>query len=313
MVINMKLIDTTGVKPFLKWAGGKGQLLNEIRRRYPNDLGSSLYRYCEPFVGGGAVLFDILSNYKLKEVYINDVNAELINTYNCIKLDVDSLIAYLKRYQKEYLSKNNDDRKEYFYKKRDEYNSFLFDKNKSLKCQKAALFIFLNRTCFNGLYRVNADGLFNVPMGRYKNPIICNTENLTRINKLLKKVKIHCGDYSKCSDFINENTFVYIDPPYRPLNVTSSFTSYTSVGFADKEQTELCKFYKKLTKQGAKVLLSNSDPTNSNKNDTFFDDLYEKFNIERVPAKRMINCNGASRGFVNELLISNYTDKRGNS
>ena len=294
------------VKPFVKWAGGKNQLLNDIRQTYPKNLGKEIKKYAEPFVGGGAVLFDILSKYDLKEVYISDVNAELINAYRIIKDKVAELIIMLEQLQSEYIPKDTDERKIYYYKKRDKFNNLKIDGDQSTNIEKAALFIFLNKTCFNGLYRVNKKGLFNVPMGAYKNPCICDKGNLSNISKALEKVNIVCADYKKSRNFIDSNTLVYFDPPYRPLNETSSFTSYTENEFDDKAQIELAEYVQKLDSIGAKVIISNSDPKNSKKDDHFFDELYKAYKINRVEATRMINCNGASRGNVSELLISSF-------
>ena len=197
-------------------------------------------------------------------------------------------------------------RKEYYYEKRERFNYLKVNGDEAVNLEKAALFIFLNKTCFNGLFRVNKKGLFNVPMGAYKKPMICDKDNLTAISGLLKNVTIRCGDYKECLEFIDERTFVYIDPPYRPLTATASFTSYAEADFNDKEQRELGAFVDGITAKKAKVVISNSDPKNSDEDDTFFDDLYGRYNILRVTAKRMINCNGESRGNVSELLISNY-------
>jgi len=293
-------------KPFVKWAGGKSQLLMNIRKKYPREIGKSITKYCEPFVGGGAVLFDILSKYPLKEVLINDINMELINTYMQVKVNVDFLIAELSAIQNYFLPLDTEQRKKYYYDKRERFNYLKVNGNESVNLEKATLFIFLNRTCFNGLFRVNKQGLFNVPMGAYKNPMICDATNLENISQLLKKVTIKCGDYKECLSFASDDTFVYIDPPYRPLSETASFTSYTEMVFDDKEQLELVKFVDRLSEKGAKVIISNSDPKNSNENDNFFDELYSKYNIARVAARRMINCNSENRGNISELLISNY-------
>ena len=294
-------MNCTTVKPFVKWAGGKSQLLNDIRAKYP----SKIEKYCEPFVGGGAVLLDVLVNFQPKEVLINDINAELANTYSQIKNNVDELIKILSEMQDSFWAKNDDDRKDMYLSKRDRFNDLKVNGDEQINLEKAALFIFLNKTCFNGLYRVNRKGLFNVPMGAYKKPPICDAENLRLISGLLKNVQIKCGDYSECADFIDENTFIYIDPPYRPLTATASFTSYSENEFGDKQQIELGKFVDKISAKGAKVLISNSDPKNSDESDSFFDDLYSSYTIMRVSAKRMINSKATGRGNVNELLICN--------
>lgn len=289
------------VKPFIKWAGGKNQLLNELAKKIPFENYNNITKYAEPFVGGGAVLFYILNNYNIKEVYISDINSKLIVTYKIIKKNVDELIVKLEKIQEEYLRLDENSRKIYYLEKRKEFNlSNLND------IDIATLFIFLNKTCFNGLYRVNKKGEFNVPMGKYKKPLICDSENLKQVSNKLKNVKIICGDYKKSIKFIDSDTFVYFDPPYRPINITSSFTAYTKDSFTDDEQIELAKYIDKLTKKGAKIMLSNSDPKNVNKNDTFFDELYNKYNIFRVKAKRTINSNASSRGEIYELVIINY-------
>lgn len=279
------------VKPFIKWAGGKSQLLNDIRAKYPEKID----KYCEPFVGGGAVLLDVLANCQPKEVLINDINAELANTYSQIKNSVDELIEMLSEMQETFWAKNDDDRKVMYLAKRERFNDLKVNGDEQINLEKAALFIFLNKTCFNGLYRVNRKGLFNVPMGAYKKPPICDAENLKLISELLKNVQIKCGDYSECADFIDENTFVYIDPPYRPLTATASFTSYSESEFGDKQQIELGKFVDEISAKGAKVVVSNSDPKNSDESDSFFDELYSSYTIMRVSAKRMINSKATGR------------------
>lgn len=288
------------VKPFIKWAGGKSQLLDEIRKKYPDRID----RYCEPFVGGGAVLLDVLENFAPKEVLVNDINFQLINTYNQIKSNVESVIKTLSSWQTDFWSKSEDERKEMYYGKRDAFNAAI--KEEAADTEMAALFIFLNKTCFNGLYRVNGKGLFNVPMGSYKKPPICDADNLRKISGLLRNVEIRCGEYSGCSDFIDKNALVYIDPPYRPLTATASFTSYSENVFGDKQQIELGKFIDEISGKGAKVIASNSDPKNSDGDDDFFDDLYSEYSISRVTAKRMINSNANSRGNISELLICNF-------
>ncbi|MGN0499531.1 MAG: DNA adenine methylase [Ruminococcus sp.] len=235
-------------KPFVKWAGGKSQIISEIREKYPSNIKC----YCEPFVGGGAVLFDILANYMPEKVLINDINKELIITYNQIKSNIDSLIGRLSELHNEYTNSDLEQRKIIFSKNRDNYNLLKNETDKNNELEIAVLFIFLNKTCFNGLYRVNKHGDFNVPIGSYKNPLICDEDNLRKTSLMLQNVNIICGDYSKCENFINKETFVYIDPPYRPLNKTSSFTSYSSKDFDDNEQIRLSRFIDSIQK---KVLL----------------------------------------------------------
>ena len=297
--------DEKKVKPFLKWAGGKGQLLSEIEKYYP-FADWKITKYAEPFVGGGAVLFDVLGRYELKEVYISDVNAELINTYCTIRDDSDELISMLKVMQNEFVPLDTEHRKTYYMDKRERFNNLKVNVDAKLNIEKAALMIFLNRTCFNGLFRVNKKGFFNVPMGSYKNPLICDETNLQVVAEKLKKVTIVCGDYRESSEFIDDKTFVYFDPPYRPITDTASFTAYTENLFNDKEQIELSKFVDKMHRKGAKIVISNSDPKNSNAEDDFFDNIYSAYKIKRVEATRMINCNSESRGKIKELLISNF-------
>ena len=303
---SLRYMKKRQLKPFVKWAGGKGQLLRDIRGKYPEELGDIIIKYSEPFVGGGAILFDILSNFDLKQVYISDVNEELINTYIVIRDDVEKLISLLFIMQSEYISANTENRKKYYYVKRERFNFLKVNLDKSLNIEKAALFIFLNKTCFNGLYRVNRKGFFNVPMGAYKNPRICDDDNLRNISLALLNVKIVCGDYKESERFIDEKTFVYIDPPYRPITETASFTAYTEKVFDDKAQIELAEYVTLLDKKGAMVIVSNSDPKNTNIEDEFFDELYNGHKISRVQATRMINSNGTSRGKISELLIVNY-------
>lgn len=296
------------IKPFVKWAGGKGSLLNQLEKFYPLELkNGKIDCYIEPFVGGGAVLIDILQNYKVKEIYAFDINLELINSYNVIKNNIDELIANLKLLEREYLCMEEEKRKEYFYKIRKKYNSYKLAKDE-MSVQKAVEFIFLNRTCFNGLYRVNKNGKFNVPCGKYKNPTICDSSNLSNLSFLIRNVDFQYGDYTKSEKYIDNNTFVYFDPPYRPLSVTSAFTSYTKEDFNDENQKELAKFFKRLDKKDAKLMLSNSNPKNTNKNDTFFEKIYKGFNINEISAKRMINSNVKARGEISELLITNYEE-----
>lgn len=291
------------VKPFLKWAGGKSQLLKEIQKYYPFG-DSNFTKYAEPLVGGGAVLFDVLNKYDLKEVYISDTNAELMNTYKVIREDVENLIKILNTLQEEFIPLDEDHRKEYYYEKRDRFNYLKSTNN--IDIEQAALMIFLNKTCFNGLYRVNKKGQFNVPMGAYKNPLICNEKNLKAVSDKLQFVSIVCGDYKKSEDFIDEHTFVYFDPPYRPLNQTSGFTSYTEDDFSDEDQKDLAKFVDEMDKKGARIVVSNSDPKNVNEDDDFFDCIYSSHTISRVNASRMINSNSKNRGKITELLISNF-------
>ena len=296
------------IKPFVKWAGGKASLIPQLKNFYPFGLENNIInKYVEPFVGGGAVLINILQNYNVKEAYAFDINKDLINCYNVIKENVEDLIKELEIKEKVFLELENEDRQVYFYNIRKEYNSYKINEDE-LNIKRAGEFIFLNRTCFNGLYRVNKNGEFNVPCGKYKNPCICDANNLIRLSLLIKNVNFQCGDYSNSEKYIDNNTFVYFDPPYRPLSITSGFTSYTKEDFSDENQKELAEFFKKLDKKEAKLMLSNSNPKNKNKNDNFFEEIYNGFNINEISAKRMINSNPNGRGEISELLITNYEE-----
>lgn len=288
-------------KPFIKWVGGKTQLLDEIRKYYP----SHIEKYCEPFVGGGAVLFDVLVKISPKEVLINDINAELINTYRQIKDNCSGMINVLAELQEVYWNSSLEKNKSLYFEKRERFNILKVNGLEKENLEKAALFIFLNKTCFNGLFRVNSKGLFNVPFNNAKKPLLCDEENLKACSEVLKNVKMTVGSYSQCKDFIDGNTFVYIDPPYRPLTQTAAFTSYNENSFGDKEQIELAKFIEEISNRKAVVVTSNSDPKNVCEDDSFFDKLYKKFTIRRVSASRMINSNAKKRGAINELLITN--------
>jgi len=290
------------LKPFLKWAGGKSQILREIQKFYPAGLGTLITKYAEPFVGGGAVLFDIISGYKFREIYISDINRELIAAYMTIRDNADELIGTLRNIESQYLPADEDVRKEIYYANRDRFNVLKAIGDESIEL--AALFIFLNRTCFNGLYRVNSRGAFNVPQGRYKNPTLCDETNLLAISKALKNVNIVCGDYRLSREFIDDKTFAYFDPPYRPLNATSNFTAYSNDCFGDKEQELLARFVDEMRTRGATILASNSDPKNADSCDDFFDRLYSRHRITRINACRAINSVASSRGKIHELLIS---------
>lgn len=298
----MKSIDTYSAKPFVKWVGGKTQLLEDIKKALPRDLSQRKdVTYVEPFVGGGAVLFWILQEYpNITRAIINDINAELICTYRVVKNNVEDLIAELRKLQTKYIPLDDKARKEYYMVQRTRFNEA-----KITDLETAALFIFLNRTCFNGLYRVNSKGKFNVPHGRYSNPKICNEETLRADSALLQKVEILCGDFAQTGRYAGENVLYYFDPPYRPLTDTSAFTSYSKEGFDDAEQERLRDFCGQIAEKKSLFIASNSDPQNVNTEDNFFDFLYRMFSIKRVSAARMINSNGDGRGAVSEIIISN--------
>ena len=288
------------VKPFLKWAGGKRQLLPIIRRYYPFD--DMITKYAEPFIGGGSVLFDVLGRYELEEVLINDINPELINSYTQIRDNIDEVVNLLAQYKKEFFSYEFKDRNHIYLGYRKKFNTYI--ENHENNADKAALMILLNKICFNGLYRVNRKGLFNVSMGSYEDPFIYDEHQLKKISTKLQNVKITCGDYSDCEDFIDKKTFVYIDPPYRPRSQTSSFTQYSKECFDDIKQMELAGFIDKINMKGALFVSSNSDTE-----DNFFDTVYKDYFIKRVDATRMINCIGSKRGKIKEIMISNFLPK----
>ena len=301
----MKRLDIYPARPFIKWVGGKTQLLDDIKKILPRDLSRrDEMTYIEPFVGGGAVLFWILQEYpNITRAIINDINAELICTYRVIKYDVENLIFELNRLQNEYLPLNEVDRKEYFLVQRERINE-----RDTSEVETAALFIFLNRTCFNGLYRVNSKGKFNVPHGRYANPKICDEETLRADSAVLQRVEILCGDFAQTGKYAHDNVLFYFDPPYRPLTDTSAFTSYAKEGFDDAEQIRLRDFCALIAKQKSLFVASNSDPLNVDNEDDFFDHLYKMFSIKRVSAARMINSKGNGRGAISEIMISNVAN-----
>ncbi|MEB3181385.1 MAG: DNA adenine methylase [Nostocaceae cyanobacterium] len=298
-------------KPFLKWAGGKSQLIKQINNYFPKELfDGSIKKYIEPFIGGGAVFLHLAYKYQIQELFISDINLELIIAYKTIKHNVNELIAHLANIENQYLSLNEIERKKYFYQIRNQFNYHKQDinlHNYSIDwVELTAQIIFLNKTCFNGLFRVNSQGDFNVPIGKYKKPTICNPENLKAVAEILQRTQIEQGDFSECEKFVDNNTLVYLDPPYRPISNTANFNSYSQQSFNDSEQLRLRDFFQKLDKKGAFVLLSNSDPKNENLNDNFFEKAYAAYRIERVKAKRSINSNASNRKAIDELLIMNY-------
>lgn len=297
-------------KPFLKWAGGKTQIINKISRNLPPNILNKKFTYIEPFVGSGAVLFWILNNFQnVEKAVINDINEDLINTYKIISSAPNALISVLENLQNEFhsLEENQEKKKEYYYAKRALYNT-----RKEEKYVQAGLFIFLNRTCFNGLYRVNRKNEFNVPLGSYKKPTICDKENILAVSAALQNVEILCGDFEQTIYHATDNSFFYFDPPYKPLNETSSFNSYAKDEFNDDEQIRLRNFCKRLEEDKHKWMLSNSDVKGKNPEDDFFDVIYSDFSIERITAKRTINANPEKRGKLSELLITNYTNANTN-
>lgn len=294
-------------QPFLKWAGGKRQLMKEIELRLPGNL-ESFNTYIEPFIGGGAVLFHLLKKYDFENVHISDLNPELILCYEMLKLDAKSVIKNLDKLIEAY-PEEIDDRKEVYYKIRTDWNEDVGNidsLSKSKKIKRVSQMLFLNRTCFNGLFRVNRKGEFNVPIGNYKKPSFPKAENLLEVQKALENVTIHLSSFENCESWVDKSTFIYFDPPYRPLSDTSHFVSYSKGEFDDEAQKQLAHTFRSLDKQNVKLLLSNSDPKNTVVDDEFFDELYSGFNIQRVSANRAINSNPDRRGIITELLISNY-------
>jgi DNA adenine methylase len=299
-------------KPFIKWAGGKSKLLAQFERYYPTDLKKgTIKKYVEPFLGGGAMYFSISEKYKIKTAYLSDLNRDLILTYKVIQKKQEALLDFLEQYQKQYDETASDKRCGLFLDFRKHFNEQRFEINyKKLSenwIPRAAQFIFLNKTCFNGLFRLNSKGEFNVPFGKYKTANIFDPDNIGAVSAALQNTEIVQAEYSNCFTKVDSKTFVYFDPPYRPLTQTSNFTTYTGAEWTDKQQMELAAFFQKLDKEKeAKLMLSNSDPTNINPKDNFFKKAYHGYNLFKVSANRAVNCNGTGRGKINELLIINY-------
>jgi DNA adenine methylase len=295
------------VKPFLKWAGGKGQLIEQIASYLPASFKTDkIKKYFEPFLGGGAVYFWLADHYDFERAYLYELNPSVAICYQVIQKNVKKLIKELGCLEKEYISGSNKNREKLFYNMREEFNGFLRRKSANSHLRRAALLVFLNKTCFNGLYRVNSKGEFNVPFGRYENPTICNEDNLFAVHELLQNAEIVCGDFEMCLEHADNNSFVYFDPPYRPISTTASFTSYSKNSFDDEEQRRLRRIFGELDSRGSSIMLSNSDPKNVNPKDNFFDNLYKGYNIERLNAIRLINCNAERRGVITEILVTNY-------
>lgn len=289
-------------KPFLKWAGGKTQLLPNLIARAPQELkNGTITRYIEPFVGGGAFFFAIASQFHVPHIILLDRNPDLIAAYRTIREQVSVLIDSLRDISNQYHQLPKSQQESFFYEQRKAFNAL-----PTGELEKTALLIFLNRTCYNGLYRVNSKGGFNVPFGRYKNPTICDADNLRAVSNALQNAEIIHGDFEQIETQTDAQTFVYFDPPYRPLSKTASFNSYAKSAFNDDEQRRLVASFGRMDKRGAKLMLSNSDPHNTDPDDDFFDVLYAGFHIDRVQARRNINSKGGKRGAITELLITNY-------
>lgn len=295
-------------KPFIKWVGGKGQLLQQLEKQLPPELHDVDFTYIEPFVGGGAMLFFMLQKFpNIKSAVINDINRNLTDAYKAIKNEPEKLVYRLKDIERQYLTLATESKRKEFYLEM----RCCFNEKQLNTIDKSALLMFLNRTCFNGLYRENAKGFFNVPFGRYANPTICNEEVIYADSELLNKfdVQVLNGDFKETAKHIDEfgPNFFYFDPPYRPLSSTSSFNSYVKEAFSDDSQRDLANFCRQLCRNGnTKWMLSNSDCSAKNSEDTFFEEIYGGFAIQRVYASRMVNANASKRGKLTELLICNY-------
>ncbi len=291
-------------KPFIKWVGGKGQLIEQLTNLLPKDFCCwKDTTYIEPFVGGGAMLFYMLQHFpNIKHAVINDINTDLTTCYQTIRDNAEELILSLKDIEEYYLSiKEEEERKSFFMSVREQYNQ----KNLS-PVDNTTKFIFLNRTCFNGLYRVNKSGLFNVPFGKYKNPKICAPQTIRKDSELLQRVEILNGDFEETFNYAKGNTLFYFDPPYRPLSDTSSFNDYTKESFNDDAQIRLKEYCDRINNAGYSFMLSNSDCKGKTESDNFFDILYKDYQIERVWASRSINANPNKRGKLTEILVHNY-------
>lgn len=291
-------------KPFIKWVGGKGQLIEQLDAQLPADFDNLQdVTYIEPFVGGGAMLFYMPQRYpNIQHAVINDINSDVTTCYRMVRDNVKELIDSLANYQQLYLALQTEDgRKDFYLASRDRYNEKNLD-----PIENTTLFFFLNRTCFNGLYRVNKKGLFNVPFGKYVNPAIYDPDTLQKDSELLQRVEILQGDFEQTLEYAKGNTLFYFDPPYRPLSDTSSFNDYTKEPFNDDAQRRLKRFCDKINSQSYKFMLSNSDCKGKNEADNFFDKLYEEYEIERVWASRSINANPSKRGKLTEILVRNY-------
>lgn len=294
-------------KPFVKWVGGKTQLIKNIENSLPQNFAlKKRVTYIEPFVGGGAVLFWMLKNFSnITNVVINDINPDLTNAYSVIRNSPKLLIEFLSHKEREYYAlENEDSRLEFYMNHRAQYNT-----NNLSDIERAGLFVFLNRTCFNGMYRVNKKGGFNVPFGKHVRPKICDTQTILADSEALQSVEILTGDFSQTLDYACGNTLFYFDPPYKPISKTSSFTTYSKEDFNDEDQRRLSEFCQKISDRGYDFILSNSDTKNIDPENNFFDELYNKFNIERINAARMINSNASKRGKISEILVSNTNPK----
>lgn len=295
-------------KPFIKWVGGKSQLIDQLDMQLPADFGNwENATYIEPFVGGGAMLFYMLQRYpNIEHAVINDINPDLVTCYRTVRDNPKQLIESLADIEMAYLALETEERrKDFFMATRERYNE-----KRLGPIENTTKFFFLNRTCFNGLYRVNKKGLFNVPFGKYSNPTICDPETILKDSELLQRVEILNGDFEATFEYAQGNSFFYFDPPYRPLSDTSSFNDYAKESFNDDDQIRLKVYCDRIDEAGFHFMLSNSDCKGKNENDNFFDVLYGAYQIERVWASRSINSNPAKRGKLTEILVHNYLDTK---
>ncbi len=298
-------------RPFIKWAGGKSQLIDEIDERLPVELRErEITTYFEPFLGGGAVFFYIAQKFSIERAVLFDINEDLIITYKVIKYNPEELMRFIDYYKYLYNNLDIEKQKDFFYSIRENYNKnkvkINFNDYNNELIEHAAQMIFLNKTCYNGLYRLNSKGEFNVPFGKYKKVNFYDKENILYISALLQKAELYIYDFEEIIHYDVNNAFIYFDPPYRPISQTASFTSYSKFHFSENDQIRLATIFKELDKRNTRLMLSNSDPKNVNPDDDFFEKHYKGFNIQRVYANRMINCNGEKRGKINELIITNY-------
>jgi DNA adenine methylase len=302
-------------RPFLKWAGGKGRLLEALSAYFPAPLrDGTITEYHEPFLGGGAMFFRVMQEFPLRRAFLRDANEEIVLLYRVVQSDAGGLIGRLEQMERDYLGLPEAKRRARFLRAREEFNrarpGMDFRRYSPAWIERAALLLFLNKTCYNGLFRVNREGGFNTPFGRYARPRIADAENLRAASALLARAEIACGDFEGLlgRDAVRPGSFIYYDPPYRPLSKTSSFTAYSRFAFGDAEQLRLARMFRALDRKGVFQMLSNSDPRNADPSDDFFEKAYSDYSDSfwRVPAARSINSVGKGRGNINEIVIANY-------
>jgi DNA adenine methylase len=312
----------TGAKarPFLKWAGGKGQLLKSLSAYFPKALSDgSVADYYEPFLGGGAMFFHVMQAYPVRNAWLMDANEELVLLYKVVQKDVEPLVAHLLQMERDFLKLDQGKRQQRYLRVRAALNKARpgmdFNKYSAAWIERASQLVFLNKTCYNGLFRVNRGGGFNTPFGRYVRPAIANAANLRAASALLARARIRRGDFgdlgamdARPAGLLKTGSFVYYDPPYRPLSRTANFTSYSRFAFGDTEQERLARMFRALDRRGVYQMLSNSDPKNTDPADDFFETRYAAYRetFWRVPASRAINSDAKRRGRINEIVITNY-------